>query len=149
MLVPLQKPVWFTQRLTEVWPRRFPTEEVAAPYANNPEALGNFVYASRLGNGDEASGDGYRYRGGGLMQTTGRANYRAAGFENNPEALREPANAANSAGRFWIDNGLNERTVTSLSQSQFNSISRTVNGGDHGLDNRWQLYQRALRELAR
>lgn len=68
------------QRLQEVFGRsRFPTPAAAAPYLRSPEALGNRVYANRNGNGDEASGDGYRYRGRGFMQTTGRENYRAVG----------------------------------------------------------------------
>ncbi len=134
-------------RLRAVWPRRFRTEEVARTYAHNPEALGNYVYADRLGNGDANSGDGYRYRGRGLMQTTGRDNYRAAGFENNPEALSDPQTAADSAGRFWSQNGLNGRTNSVLSRTQFNGISQTVNGGNHGSDERWSAYQRALKAL--
>ena len=74
-------------RLQVVWPRRFPNAAAARPYTHDPEALANHTYANRLGNGDVASGDGWRYRGRGLMQTTGRSNYRAAGFENNPDAL--------------------------------------------------------------
>jgi len=64
-----------TDRLVAVFPSRIPNEAAAAPYVNNPEALGNFVYANRLGNGDEASGDGYRFRGRGLIQLTGRTEY--------------------------------------------------------------------------
>lgn len=134
-------------RLRVVWPRRFRTDPVANDFAHNPEALGNSVYANRLGNGDAASGDGYRYRGRGLMQTTGRDNYRAAGFENNPEALADPITAAASAARFWSSNGLNGRTTTVLSREQFNGITRTVNGGDNGSDERWAAYQRALKAL--
>jgi len=135
-------------RLTEVWPSRFPTLESAQPYAHNPEKLANHVYANRNGNGNEASGDGWRYRGGGLMQTTGRANYRSAGFENNPERLREDATAADSAGHFWQSNGLNERTASALSRSDFNGVTRTVNGGLHGANERWEMYQRALNVLS-
>jgi predicted chitinase len=134
-------------RLRVVWPRRFPTIEAAAPYAGNPEALGNHVYADRLGNGDERSGDGYRYRGRGLMQTTGRYNYRVAGFENDPDALARPVTAADSAGLFWATNDLNRRTATVLDREDFNTVSRTVNGGNHGSEERWQAYRRALRAL--
>ncbi|HUG23535.1 LysM peptidoglycan-binding domain-containing protein [Piscinibacter sp.] len=137
------------QRLTQVWPKRFPTLESAQPYAHNPQALANHVYANRNGNGNEASGDGWKYRGGGLMQTTGRANYRAAGFEDNPQALREDATAADSAGRFWQDNGLNARTDSSLSRSDYNGITRTVSGGLNHAQERWDLYQRALDVLTR
>ena len=134
-------------RLRQVWPRRFPTEASAAPYAHNPEALGNSVYANRLGNGDEASGDGFRFRGRGLMQITGRANYRAVGFESNPDDLSNPVNAANTAAGFWQANGLNRQTTGVLSRHQFDAVSRAVNGGDVGLQDRWHAYQRALSAL--
>lgn len=64
------------KRITEVWPKRFPTLDSAKPYANNPEALANKVYSGRGGNGDEASGDGYRYRGRGLIQLTFKLTYQ-------------------------------------------------------------------------
>jgi putative chitinase len=66
------------KRLMAVRPKRFPTEDSARPYANNPEELANFVYAGRLGNGNTASGDGFRYHGRGLIQLTGRSNYQAS-----------------------------------------------------------------------
>jgi predicted chitinase len=135
------------QRLRQVWPNRFPTEAATAPYVHNPEALGNHVYANRLGNGDEASGDGFRFRGRGLMQVTGRANYRSVGFENNPEALLSPQNAANTATAFWQTNGLNGRTTGMLNRAQFDTVSRTVNGGNVGLQDRWDAYRRALSAL--
>lgn len=62
-------------RIRQVWPSRFKSVEAAKPYANNPQKLANKVYAGRLGNGNEASGDGWRYRGDGLVQLTGKANY--------------------------------------------------------------------------
>ncbi len=130
-------------RIAQVWPRRFPTDAAAAPYAHNPEALGNRTYAGRLGNGDEASGDGFRFRGRGLMQVTGRDAYRQQGFEANPDGMAEPRNAANSAATFWQDNGLGGQTGA-LTRAQFDAVSRTVNGGDTGLQARWDAYQRAL-----
>jgi predicted chitinase len=133
--------------MTEVWPRRFPTLESAAPYARNPEALANNVYASRLGNGDASTGDGYLYRGRGLMQVTGRDNYRALGFENNPEALAEPATAASTAAQWWANHNLPGRSTSELNRSNFDAISQTVNGGNHGSDARWNAYQRALTAL--
>lgn len=90
-------------RLVKVWPRRFPSEALALPYVNNEMKLANFVYANRLGNGNEASGDGYRYRGRGIIQITGRSNYEATGkalalnFLDSPDLLLEKANAAMSA----------------------------------------------------
>src|SRR5713226_4099532 len=83
-------------RLMSVWPKRFPTVAAAQQYERNPEKLANFVYASRLGNGDENSGDGWRYRGRGLIQVTGRGNYCAAGtaldlaLEDDPDQLAQP-----------------------------------------------------------
>lgn len=135
------------RRLTQVWPSRFPTLASATPYAHNPEALANNVYANRLGNGDAASGDGYLFRGRGLMQVTGRDNYRAAGHEADPETLAEPQTAADTAAAFWADNGLNGRTGTELNRADFDGISRTVNGGNHGSDERWSAYQRGLEAL--
>lgn len=72
-------------RLMQVWPSRFPTLESAKPYARNPQKLANKVYAGRIGNGPESSGDGWRYRGRGLVQITGRANYRKFGLEQTPD----------------------------------------------------------------
>lgn len=135
------------ERLMVVWPSRFPTLEAATPYARNPEALANNVYANRLGNGNPATGDGYRFRGRGLMQVTGRANYRAVGHESDPESLAEPATAADTAAAFWENNSLNDATTTELARAAFNRVSRTVNGGDHGSQDRWDAYQRALTAL--
>ena len=132
------------QRIQRVWPRRFHTEAEAAPFVHDPEALANRVYAKRGGNGDEASGDGFRFRGRGLIQVTGRDRYRRLGFEDSPEALAEPENAANSAAAYWQDEGLNERTSRVLDRAQLDAVSRTVNGGDTGLQERWNAYQRAL-----
>lgn len=115
------------RRLHEVWPLLFPTEATAAPYVHNPEALANRVYANRNGNGDEASGDGYRFRGRGLMQVTGRGNYRNVGFENNPEALADPQNAADSAAAWWQNRGMNGRTVGALDRTQFDAVTHSVN----------------------
>ncbi len=135
------------ERLHAVWPRRFPTVASAQPYAHNPEALGNHVYANRLGNGDEASGDGYRYRGRGLMQVTGRSNYRAAGFEAAPESLAQPNTASDTAARFWSTNGLNPRSATVLQRGAFDGITQTVNGGLNGSAERWSAYGRAVTTL--
>ncbi len=135
------------ERLHQVWPKRFRTLAAAQPYAHNPEALGNHVYANRLGNGDEASGDGYRFRGRGLMQTTGRDNYRAAGYENQPDDLANPSVAADSAARFWSSNGLNPRSSAVLARGSFDTITQTVNGGLNGSDERWAAYGRAVTAL--
>jgi len=137
------------KRLTEVWPGRFPSLKSAQPYTNDPEALGNYVYANRLGNGNADSGDGYKYRGGGLIQVTGRKNYRAVGFEDNPDSLREDQNAASAAADFWVSNGLNGGTGTWLNRSEFDAITQKVNGGQHGATERWDFYLRAQKALGK
>lgn len=118
------------RRIPEVFLRRFSTEAAAVPYAHNPVALSNRAYAGVNGHGDEASGDGYRYRGRGLMQITGRDNYRRLGFENNPEALETPQTAANTSAAYWSNHGLNGRTTGLLDRAHFDSVSRTVNRYD-------------------
>ena len=134
-------------RLMVVWPRRFPTLKAAAPYAHNPVALGNHVYHDRNGNGDEASGDGYLFRGRGLMQTTGRANYRAIGHEADPAALKTPAVASETAAAFWETAGLNDAAKAVLDRKAFDAVTQTVNGGQTGADDRWAAYLRALDAL--
>jgi len=94
--------------------RAIKTDVEAAAYVRAPHALANRVYANRIGNGDEASGDGWRYRGRGLVQLTGRANYaalsRALGvdFIAQPDLVASSKYAAASAGYFWMSKGLNE-----------------------------------------
>lgn len=115
------------KRLVQVFPSRFKTLAAAQPYANNPQALANKVYGGRLGN--TQPGDGWRYRGGGLMQTTGRYNYTRAGHEDDPEALRQPVPALKSALAFWSDNGLN-----ALADSDnVEAVRKRVNGGTNGI----------------
>jgi putative chitinase len=89
--------------LRKVFPRYFKTDAIAARYAKRPEAIANIVYGGRMGNGNAASGDGWRYRGGGLGQTTGRDNYAAAGYDDNPDVLRtDPVAAFEAALTFWL-----------------------------------------------
>lgn len=140
--------LWYSaRRLHVVWPRRFKTIKAAQPYEHNPEKLANHVYANRLKNGDEVSGDGWRYRGRGLIQITGRANYRKVGFEQNPEALEDPNTAADTAAAHWKREGLNDRTATLLTRAQFNGTTFTINGGQIGSNERWSAYRLALKAL--
>jgi len=96
------------ERMTQVWPSVFKTVEDAEPYAHNPQKLGNFIYANKLGNGDEASGDGYRFRGRGLIQLTGRDEYaefgKAAGMaaEQVADYLETPEGAAVSGCWYFM-----------------------------------------------
>lgn len=139
-------------RLHAVWPKRFPTLEAATPYAHNPEKLANFVYANRMGNGDAASGDGWRFRGRGLFMTTGRDNYRAAGqglgllLENAPELLEQPLPAALAAAHFFTSGQCNELAEDLLDdddQEDFRRITRLINGGLTGLSDRQAYWARA------
>jgi putative chitinase len=103
-------------RLMAVWPRRFPTVASAAPYVRNARKLANFVYARRNGNGPAASGDGYAYRGSGLIQLTGRGNFRTVGeligmgrtLEDDPEIARRPASALLIGAGYWTAREINE-----------------------------------------
>lgn len=124
----LEESLFYTAaRLHEVWPKRFPTLASAKPYADNPKALAEKVYGGRMGN--VRPGDGWRYRGGGLLQNTGRANYRAAGFEADPDRLRTPAGAIAAALTFWTDNDCNALADA----DDVGSLRRRVNGGTVGL----------------
>ena len=124
------------QRLTEIWPGRFPTLEVAKQYAFNPEKLANFVYGSRMGNTD--AGDGYRYRGRGYIQLTGRETYREVGeiagldLEGKPELAAKPENAVRIACAFWTWKGVNKQ----CDAGDFTGVTRRINGGTNGLNDR-------------
>ena len=117
-------------RIAAVWPSRFPNAAAAAPFARNPQRLANRVYAHRLGNGDEASGDGWRYRGRGLKQLTGRDNYEEAQmrigrpYVAQPELVAQPADAALTAAWFFARHGCNELA----DQALWDEITRKVNG---------------------
>ena len=106
--------------------------------------------AKRLGNTPEADGDGQKYRGRGLIQITGRANYITCGealaldLVNHPELLEKPQHACMSAAWFWASRGLN----TLADAGQFDTITRRINGGQNGAADRQMLYARALKVLA-
>lgn len=117
-------------RIRAVWPSRFKTAADAAPYARNPQGLANRVYAGRNGNGDEASGDGWQFRGRGLFQLTGRANYLRAAqalgrpYIGDPDLVAEPSDAALTAAWFWHDAGCNQM----VDAGRFDSTTRAING---------------------
>ena len=140
--------------LLRVWPKRF-TPQSAALYAGHPEMIANFVYAGRMGNGPESSGDGWRFRGRGLLQVTGRNNYRAAGeglglpLEAQPDLLEQPDQAALSAAWWWAKHGLNELADA----GRFQDIGSIINTGvpgrvPNGEADRLALYDLALKVLA-
>lgn len=114
-------------RLVQVWPARFPTLAVAGRFAHNPLLLAEMVYGGRLGNTEP--GDGWRYRGGGGFQTTGRTNYREAGHEADPDALRTPSPALAAALVFWTKHGC----AAFADRDDVAGLRRVINGGANGL----------------
>jgi putative chitinase len=144
-------------RLMQVWPKHFATIGQATLYEHNPEKLANYIYANRLGNGDEGSGDGWTYRGRGLIQVTGRGNYRSTGaglslpLEAEPGRLEEPTFAALSAAYFWKSRGLNGLADSSDGDNgddYFTRISEIINGGTEGLPERKAFWETAKSVLA-
>ena len=136
-------------RLCQVWPSRFPNAETAEACALRPEALANRVYANRMGNGDEASGDGWRFRGRGLIQLTGRAAYEPFARSMNmtlDQAVEHAATrsgAADSAVWFWSANRLNAAANT----WSLDLITRKINGGTTGAAERTRLCEAALHAI--
>ena len=137
------------KRLMEVWPKRFPTSAIANQYARNPEKLGNFTYGNRLGNGPPETGDGYRYRGRGLIQLTGKSNYQAfadfieVSLEEAVDYLETYDGAVHSACWFWQKNKLN--SYSDIGDIKNQTIK--INGGVNGLDDRLNRYYSCLRVL--
>ena len=135
------------QRLMQVWPSRFPYIIAAEPYAHNPEKLANFVYAGRMGNLQD--GDGYTYRGRGLIQLTGREMYANCGNSlgvdliDNPDLLFSPQYAALSAGWFWNKHGLN----LLADAQEYGTMTRRINGGTTALNERIAKITKALQVL--
>lgn len=143
------------ERLQIVWPHRFPTPASTIGYARNPVALANKVYANRMGNGDEKSGDGWRYRGAGMLQLTGKINQLACAlrFNINPEDigdwLRTPEGAARSAAEFYTRNGLHKVDTFDHVCDRINIGRETAVIGDaNGYAHRLSVYQAAKAELA-
>lgn len=116
-----------------------PDLDKSATYTNNAEKLANYVYANRMGNGDVASGDGYKYRGRGYLQTTGTENYIACGkalsidLLNHPELLCLPQYAMKSALWFY-------QAKRVLNNTDIMEVTKRVNGGTHGLKEREELF---------
>jgi len=136
-------------RIKEIWPTRFPDEEAAAPYVNYPEALANAVYAGRLGNGPAQSGDGFRYRGRGLLQLTGKANYAAVGQLTNLPLVEQPELAGASSSCLLIACGAWKHIgAADLPETaSVDTYTRKVNGGLIGLDDRKARFEIAKKSL--
>lgn len=130
----LEENLYYTtpERIRAVFPSRVLSLPDAATLARNPEALANRVYANKNGNGDEASGDGWLYRGRGLFQLTGRANYanasQGAGLQDQyliyPERVAKPSDACLTAAWYWWDNDCNEL----IDSGNFDATTRKING---------------------
>jgi putative chitinase len=140
------------ETLRRLFPKYFPTDEMAKDYASRPNkqaAIANRIYAGRMGNGDESSGDGFRYCGRGLIQLTGRSNYQAFAdslemdINDVPEYLATFEGAAQSACWFWETNGLNKFADA----DDILNMTKRINGGTIGLQDRIKHYKHALHVL--
>ena len=138
--------------LNKIFKKYFPTLESAQPYARKPEMIANRVYASRMGNGDEHSGEGYKFRGRGPIQLTGKANYEACSeflFQDDtlikdPDMLLDPEYALHSACWFWWKNDLNKFADT----ADLVTMTKRINGGTIGLEDRIKHYNEAMEIFA-
>lgn len=131
--------------LRRVFGKYFTTKEDADAYARNPEQIANRVYAHRMGNGDETSGDGWKYRGRGLIQLTGRSNYKAfADWVGDARVMEEPdlvasEYAVHSAVFFWVTHDLNSLA----DKDDVVGVTTRINGGVNGLAHRRELLNKA------
>lgn len=131
------------QGLRSIFGKYFPTMEMAEQYARKPEKIANKVYANRMGNGDEQSGDGWKYRGRGLIQLTGKSNYQRFGqeysldSENNPDLLLDPEVALISACWYWKRNKLNNYADA----DDIHMVTKRINGGTNGILHRQQYLE--------
>lgn len=137
------------ESLMKLFSKYFKDMATAKAYERKPEKIANRIYADRMGNGDEASGDGYKYRGRGLIQLTGKTNYTwfAASLEITPEEAAEYTQtfegAAQSACWFWETNKIN----TFADKNDIVGMTKRINGGTIGLDDRIKHYEHALHVL--
>jgi putative chitinase len=139
--------------LNGIFKKYFPTEAAAAAYARNPQKIANKVYANRMANGDEASGDGYKFRGRGYIQLTGRANYTEFGKAIGEDIASNPDKVAStysllSAAWFWSKNGLNKLADGGATDPVVTSITKRVNGGTIGLADRIKHFKEYYHLLA-
>ena len=136
--------------LMHVFPKYFPDELHASMYEHQPEKIANRIYANRMGNGDEASGDGYKYRGRGFIQLTGKDNYTKCGhaigkdLTMDPDYLTTPEGALKSALWFWNAHNLSMLADT----DDVLHMTKKINGGTIGLEERTALYHKAKEVLS-
>jgi putative chitinase len=138
--------------LRKIFPKYFPNDQIAQEYASKPNkqvAIASKVYANRMGNGDEASQDGWKFCGRGLIQLTGRSNYQAfadsleMSIDDVPEYLATFEGAAQSACWFWETNKLNQWADA----GDILTLTKRINGGTIGLEDRKKHYDHALHVL--
>lgn len=135
--------------LQGIFKKYFPTEDLAKQYERQPEKIANRVYANRMGNGPEESGDGYRFCGRGLIQLTGRQNYTklaadlGISVEDTAAYLETPNGAVSSAGWFWDNNNLSQY----CDSGDFVTLTKRINGGTIGLADRQHHYDEAMHYL--
>ena len=136
--------------LRRVFPKYFPTDDLANRYAHKQEMIANRVYANRMGNGPESSGDGFKYCGRGLIQLTGKSNYTKFAesietpVEEIPEYLATFEGAIQSACWFWEENGLNKWA----DKGDIVTLTKRINGGTIGLPDRQKHYNHILQILS-
>lgn len=132
--------------LYNVFRKYFPTIGIAEQYARRPEKIANLVYGSRMGNGSAETGDGWKYRGRGIIQITGKFNYRSLEYDTglevveNPDLLLEVKNAVVSAFWYWDKHDL-------AKYSDIEIVTKKINGGLNGIDERKKLYTMLIGEL--
>jgi putative chitinase len=137
------------ESLTKIFKKYFPTMESTNGYAKNPQRIANKIYGGRMGNGDESSGDGFKYCGRGLIQLTGKDNYNwfaasiGVSAEEASEYLETFEGAAQSACWFWESNNLNKWADV----GDIEKMTKIINGGTIGLEDRIKHYQHALHIL--
>lgn len=137
--------------LRRTWPARFPTDEIANAHARNPRKIANKAYGGRMGNGPEHTDEGWKYRGRGLIQLTGKSNYLKASIDlfhdetllEQPDLLTEPEYALHTACWFWDKHNLN----VVADREDLEKITRTINGGLNGHKDRVEKYEHILEIL--
>ena len=137
--------------LRATFPKYFPTDDLAATYQRQPEKIANKVYGGRMGNGPESSGDGWKFRGRGLIQVTGKENYlrcSQALYGNDflmqtPELLQDIDGAVRSACWYWNSRNIN----VDADRSDVMAMTKKINGGTHGLDDRQRRYAICMQVL--
>lgn len=140
------------KRLCQVWPKRFPNLTIAKQYERNSQKLANKVYANRMGNGDESSGDGWKFRGRGIIQCTGRSNYTTASkflfndlrLIDNPDQVATDKNVCiKVACWYWTMRNIN----ISCDKKDIITMTKLINGGTIGLEDRRIRFNKYLNIL--